>query len=365
MTPQILLDGPSENEIPSLKSLQDRIVELELRIQRTEGKKEDDFRYVPEGTQGDLERLRHLSGFLDKEEPAVLIMGETGSYLENLARMIHLGSRANEGAWIVVGCGEFEESKIGLFEAARGGTLVLANIEKLSEQNQLQLLEILEARSNRIMRGHSSVALEARVIALGTHRLKAMVKEGAFNKSLFAVLAQVTIDVAPLRMRKEEILTLANHFGKKSFSLLGKSFLGFTREVEEFFKNYSWPGNDAELLLLLQRAALVADDSQPVKMNDFGYAMETLGSSPSITPEIPSFERVSGHELNFTNVKRKWTTSFEKEYLLFILNRHLGNVSAAAREAKLDRSNFLRLLRRHGLKAEQFRHETDSLKLVA
>ena len=178
-----------------------------------------------------------------------------------------------------------------------------------------------------------------------------------------------------LRERTHDIIPMANQFAKRFFASRGKVFNGFTAESQAALQGYRWPGNVRELVNVMERAALVArKDTEKMDICSF------LGAEPAskitVLPEPQQSEAIvsEGPRLtlvkssssspvlqlqdvmeSYTALKKRWSFSFEREYLVAILNRHDGNVSAAAREAHLDRSNFLRLLRRHRMTARDFR----------
>jgi anaerobic nitric oxide reductase transcription regulator len=166
---------------------------------------------------------------------------------------------------------------------------------------------------------------------------------------------------------------MAQSFAERAFRARSKSFAGFTSEAEQSLTGYAWPGNVRELLNVVERCALTHQGAGPVGAAELGLAAaptRTLSGGSVIAASVPNYsqsdEKANDHEMSdgYMGLKKRWSLSFEKEYLRAILRRHGGNVSSAAREAKLDRSNFLRLLRRHGLKAAEFR-TSDRAPLVA
>src|SRR6185295_15807448 len=190
----------------------------------------------------------------------------------------------------------------------------------------------------------------------------ARVREGKFRDDLYHRLSRVVVEIPALRDRIEDVVPMAQQFAEKSFKSRGKNFAGFAPEAEAWMKSYSWPGNVRELMNVIERTALVWHSSGRVGTKDLGGGgsngaapasngsrkLELVSSTASINPaDVGS--------IGYTELKRKWSEAFEKEFLIASLSKHGGNVSAAARESKLDRSNFLRLLRRHGLKAQEYR----------
>ena len=343
---------------------------LKLRLKRTEGKAEDIYRFLSKTSQTILNDIREISPV----EPSVLLIGESGTGVESICRVVHQSSHRAEGPWITLNCAElndaafepelmgFEkgailgvsESKAGLLELAQGGTLCLFNFDNLSLHRQTQLFGIVKAGAFRKLGGREDLKLDVKLLASA----RPSFRERAENDDIVSEIFDLILDVPSLRDRKSEILAQALRYGEASFRAQGKRFQGFSSDVESFMQIYSWPGNDAEMVAAIQRAALVTDGTDPISLFDLGFSSEPKSFSlpqPQGHPLIRTFNPSKGVELSFTKVKKQWSSSFERDYLVFILKRHQGNVSAAARDARLDRSNFLRLLRKHTIKSEEYR----------
>lgn len=138
-----------------------------------------------------------------------------------------------------------------------------------------------------------------------------------------------------------------------------KSFSGFSPDAEASLQNYSWPDNVRELLNVIERAALIHEGTGVVTSSTLAIPARTARSDIpeprlQLVPSPFAAPSASG-AIGYMKLKKQWAENFEREYLVSALSRHGGNVSAAAREAELDRSNFLRLLRKYGLKSQQYR----------
>jgi transcriptional regulator with GAF, ATPase, and Fis domain len=128
--------------------------------------------------------------------------------------------------------------------------------------------------------------------------------------------------------------------------------MGFSVDADQGITDYFWPGNVRELLNVVERTALVYTGAGTVSFRDLSIpATQRVGTDGPKLELVPTLSTEEG----YMRLKKRWSSSFEREYLGSLLSKAGGNVSAAAREAKLDRSNFLRLLRRHGLRAQEFR----------
>ncbi len=372
---------------------QELIGRLEARIERIEGKTEDQFWYVSKSasmapTNEWLTVLRREAMRGGAEEPTVLILGESGTGKEGIARMVHAGSRRGKGPWIAVNCANFSEQlleselfghergaftgatsmKRGLFEIARGGTLFLDEIGEMDIKLQAKILRVLQEKTFRRVGGMADLETDVRIVAATNQDLKSKIQGGKFRDDLYHRLSRVVVDLPALRARKEDVVPMARQFAERAFKARGKAFHGFEEEAEQSMEGYSWPGNVRELLNVIERVALVWEGKGSVSARllaipQQGGARPAVSGAPKLelvnSAQKPSFDfSVQGQEgevVSYTEIKKRWSDAFEREYLISILGKHGGNVSAASREAKIDRSNFLRLLRRHQIKAESYR----------
>ena len=359
----------------------DLVARLEARVQRVEGKTEDKYWYVSKATSMAkvnewLTVLRREAMRGDAEEPTVLILGESGTGKEGIARMVHTGSRRGKGPWVAVNCANFNEQlleselfghergaftganvlKRGLFEIAKGGTLFLDEIGEMDVKLQAKLLRVLQEKVFRRVGGTADLETDVRVVAATNRNLGEKVGEGKFRDDLYHRLSRVVVEIPALRNRSGDIVPMAKQFGERAFGSRAKPFSGFSPEAEQALTSYGWPGNVRELLNVVERTALIWEGGGTITAKSLGLPANSVTSSTSRLEAIPSMSL--GDTGSYTDLKKKWCDSFEREYLIATLAKHGGNVSAASRDSKLDRSNFLRLLRRHGLKAQDYRKLT-------
>lgn len=294
--------------------------------------------------------------------------------------MIHAGSRRAKGPWVAVNCANFSEQlleselfghergaftgantmKRGLFEIAKGGTLFLDELGEMDVKLQAKLLRVLQEKMFRRVGGTSDIEADVRIVTATNVNLKDKVSQGQFREDLYHRVSGVVVEVPALRDRPEDIVAMACQFAERAFRSRGKTFSGFTPEAETALRDYGWPGNVRELLNVIERTSLLAEGTSPITFKGLSIP---AGSGPRALGQAPKLEVVQspftltpeGMVEGYMAMKKKWSDSFEREYLVTSLGRHRGNVSAAAREAKLDRSNFLRLLRRHHLHAADYR----------
>lgn len=351
---------------------------LRARVGRAEGVNEDRYWFISKSES--MQKVNEVISALQREsmkgsakEPTVLLLGEAGTGKEGVARQIHAGSRRGNGPWISVNCGDFTEHsleseifghekgahagavslKYGALELAQSGTLFLNEVTALGEKLQSKFLGFLEKGTYRRVGGTEDLSSDVRVIASTNYGIGEILEKNMLRSDLKASISKFEIEIPALRNRKDEIVKIAHTFLEAAFSSCGKRFSGLTPEAERTLENHPWPGNLREMLNMSERIALLWKGNGPVAdqhlglQNTQGSAATSEGFKMSALPSLS--------EDGYMDLKRKWSDRFEYEYLSAALGRHGGNVSAAAREAKIDRSNFLRLLRRHGLNAQGFR----------
>lgn len=392
---------------------QDLIGRLEARIERVEGKTGQNTWYNSQSpamtkvTEWMNVLKRESTGSANAEEPTVLVLGESGTGKEGIARQVHQYSRRSKGPWVAVNCANFNEQlleselfghekgaftgantmKRGLFEIAKGGTLFLDELGEMDVKLQAKLLRVLQEKNFRRVGGTIDIDADVRVVAATNVNLGAKVKDGSFREDLYHRISRVVVEVPALRDRKEDLIPMAKYFANRAFQARGKAFPGFTPEAETSVSTYSWPGNVREMQNVAERVALIYVGNAPISAQNLGLpskgatvlkpqfgVVQGGGTTPTGGGgggggglPIPTNMPEAGQNADagsYMDLKKKWVDSFEREYLTNTLNRHHGNVSAAARESKLDRSNFLRLLRRHGIKAQEFRQVGDTQEVA-
>lgn len=298
-----------------------------------------------QGLAGVASRVRKIAA-----SPApVLLMGETGTGKEIIARTIHSLSERKSGPFLAVNCGAISENLVeselfghergaftgaattrkGKFELAAGGTLFLDEIGDISLRAQVALLRVLQERVLTRVGGNSEQRVDVRVVA-ATHRdLPAMVSAGTFREDLFYRLAVLPIAVPPLRERLCDLKSLVDHFVDK---WLRTSPYARAPTVSEdllrFLLSYRWPGNVRELENFVQRA-LTLCDGETLTVDDFTFR-EFPGTVESARSDAGERDR---------------------DELRALVASNGGNLSAAARSASVARSTLVSRLKKHGLLA--------------
>ena len=305
------------------------------------------------GLYGRSEPLRRLAATIASLAPttvSVYLRGESGTGKELVARAIHDGGPRVEQPFVTVDCGAIsptlfaselfghergaftgaERKHIGAFERADGGTVFLDEVAELSPELQASLLGALERRRIRRVGGTQDIPIDVRVVC-ATHRdLRAEVNANRFRLDLFYRLAIVRVVVPPLRERTSDIPLLIAHFLQEAGHEGPMEALFPPSSLEEL-KRQPWPGNVRELRnTVLATLAL----GRPPPPDESDAAVPALGDALLARP--------------YKDARREVLDAFERRYLEALLARS-GSVRAAAREASMDRSYLIELLRRHGL----------------
>ncbi len=246
-------------------------------------------------------KVLEIAEAVARSDATVLIQGESGTGKELIARMVHASSVRRSQAFVAVNCAALPDTlleselfghekgaftgaqvrKIGKFELAHGGTILLDEISEMELPLQAKLLRVLQEREVDRVGGKEPISIDVRVLATTNRSLEQMVKEGKFRADLYYRLNVIPLTVPALRQRKKDIRLLAEYFMKKN---LGNSAPVLSEEVLVSLENYSWPGNIRELQNSVERAAILAMGNSP-KREDF---LLSSGMSSSVEVEIPS-----------------------------------------------------------------------------
>jgi two-component system, NtrC family, response regulator GlrR len=336
------------------------------------------------GTSEAIATVRDVIARVAATEATVLILGESGTGKEVAARSLHVQS-GRKGAFVTVNCGalpaELLESELfglrrgaagaprdkeGLFAAADQGTLLLDDIGDAPASVQIKLLRVLQERSYVPVGATDARPADVRVIA-ATHRdLRADVEAGRFREDLFYRLHVVPVTMPPLRERTQDIPLLAELFLTRAAAQHKLKAPHLSHEALRQLTAHSWPGNVRELANVVEGAALLSEDGvlrpQHVLAVLPRRGDEKLDLKPQakLAESTPAAEYVqsAGQMLASTGQlppMREARESFDRAYLEELLKRSGGNVSAAARTAGRNRTDFYELLHRYQLNPSDFR----------
>jgi len=283
----------------------------------------------------------------------VLILGETGTGKELVARTIHDLSPRGDRRFVAFNCGAFTEELIaselfgyekgaftgagqmkkGLLELADGGTVFFDEVGELSQPMQVKLLRVLQERAVMRVGGSAEIPIDVRILAATNKNLRKEAEEGAFRLDLFYRLDVLTIQVPSLAERKEDIPLLVNHFLAKH-SPQGAVAPRLSGELGERLQQYAFPGNIRELENIAQRLLLQSDGAPVI-------------APVHLVEEMQQVTAVPGR----AEAERDWPTLAEQEkrYILEVLDEVEGNKSKAARILDIDRVSLWRKIKRYGL----------------
>lgn len=291
------------------------------------------------------EMLRHLKK-VAPTNMTVLITGESGSGKEYVARIIHQNSKRKETNFIAVDCGSLSKElapselfghlkgsftsavsdKKGVFEQANGGTVFLDEVGNLPYEVQVQLLRALQELKIRPVGSATDIKVDVRIIVATNENLETAISENRFREDLYHRLNEFSIHIPPLRERGNDIILFAQHFLENANGELEKQSKGFSEEVVESLKQYSWPGNLRELRNVVRRAVLFAE-------GDY------------ISPEdLPPFLAEKQFEESLP-----LRSENEQERIEIALQRAQGNKTLAAKLLKIDRKTLYNKMHQYGM----------------
>ena len=294
----------------------------------------------------------------------VLILGETGTGKELIARSVHELSRRANGSFVPVDCGAIPENLLeselfgyergaftgadrqrqGLLEAASGGTFFLDEIGDLPAVLQAKLLRVLQERRLRRVGGNVEVDIDVRVVAATARDLDRMVQAQQFREDLFYRINVVRIDLPPLRERGDDLGLLAESFSERFSREMERPVPAFSTEAWALLRRHHWPGNVRELQNVIRRAITLSD-------------RDIIGAEDLPVALLASVDRTGGEQpRGFFELRKEFTARFEREYFTSLLKRHRGHVQAAANEANLPRGTMYRLLKQHRIDPADYRH---------
>ena len=298
-----------------------------------------------------MQRLFEVLPAIAVSPSTVLVLGETGTGKELIARTIHSLSLRNRGPFVAVNCGALpdtlleselfgyksgaftgaQKDKPGRFALAKGGTIFLDEIAEISQALQVRLLRVLQERSYEPLGATRSEAADVRVIVATNKDLAEQMETGAFREDLYYRINVMRVELPPLRRRKEDIPLLVDHFVSRFNRLQQKSIQGVSAEAVSLLMAHDWPGNVRELENVIERAFILRNEGH----------IEIA--------QLPG-------ELTATQVKSGIDTDigsacdlFEAQRIRAALERNAFNRLAAARELGIHKTTLYRKVERLGI----------------
>jgi two-component system NtrC family response regulator len=304
------------------------------------------------GVVGTSEAMTHVCTLVEKaaaSDISVLLLGETGTGKELLARALHLGSARVRGPFVAINCAAIPEhlleselfghergaftgavrQSIGRFELAEGGTLFLDEISDMPLALQAKLLRFLQERLIQRVGGRRNIPIDARIIS-ATHRdLQSLLEEGAFREDLYYRISELAIEIPPLRERPEDVVLLARHFFERYRKEAERPLQGLALDAVAAIVSHPWPGNVRELENRMKRAVVIAEGRR-VTARDLD-----LAAGASEGPRSFALKQTL-KEAEHRALVRAWAEAD-------------GNVSRVSRLLGVSRPTVYKLLRDHGL----------------
>jgi DNA-binding NtrC family response regulator len=325
--------------IAERRDMANRAAALETRLKAAEGAP------LLIGDTPVMQQVRRLIETIAPTDATVMILGETGTGKELVARNLHDKSRRSDRAFIPVNCGALPENLVeselfghrkgaftgadtnrkGLFEVANGGTLFLDEVGELDKSVQVKLLRFLESGEIRRVGENEPFRVDVRVLCATNRDLREMVATEHFREDLFFRLNTFEISLPPLRDRRSDIPGLAQHMLARYVSRRGLTQSTITAEALEILQNHTWPGNIRELANIIERATILAGDS-PILPEHLPTQM------PARTKAQPaSSTAVGGPHFQIPD-GAPTLRDIEMRYIQVVLEKHSGNKPAASRE---------------------------------
>ena len=330
------------------------------------------------GTSPSIARVREIIERVAATEVTVLITGESGTGKELAARALHSMSPRRAGQFVAVNCAaiprELLESELfghtkgaftgankdreGLFAAAKGSTLFLDEIGDASPEVQAKLLRVLQEKRYTPVGSTVEREADARIVAATNRDLRADVRAGRFREDLYFRLHVVPLPMPSLRERREDVPLLAEVFLERAAARHHLNVPRLSQSATDALMAHTWPGNVRELANVIEAALLLAKSSE--------LSAEHLGpltaANDNLVPREQAPQPRSWLDAALAPLRdaelpalKEARDAFERGYLVEILRRSGGNVTAASRAAGRNRTDFYELMKRHGLSPAEFK----------
>lgn len=307
--------------------------------------------------------LFHVISEVAKHSTSILIQGESGTGKGLSARAIHKQSSRSNKAFIEVNCaaipgtlleselfgyeaGAFTDAKkrkIGLIEAASGGSMLLDEIGDMDFHLQAKFLRVLEDGYIRRIGGTENIPIDVRFIFSTNKDLNKMVAEGHFREDLFYRISIVPVTIPPLRERVEDIILIALYYVDEFNKKLKKKVQNISKDAEIILKNYPWPGNVRELKNIIERVMIlqnigstITPDNLPTEIK---AAMRHATGSVNLNALMP---QLMVDKIDYEKVTKKIISNIKREILNNALQANMGNKTKAAKRLGISRYKFIR-----------------------
>ncbi len=343
------------------------LAENEMQVQNRElMQRKGDIAAVSHQLIGNSPKIRKVITMVQKVAPTdstVLLYGESGTGKELIARAIHANSPRK--VFFAVDCGTLSDNlleselfghtkgsftgahkdKDGIFALADHGTVFLDEISNISIEVQGKLLRFLETREFLPLGATSHRKVDVRLIFATNRHLNEMVAEGSFREDFYYRIYVYPVNLPALRERKTDILPIAYHFLKQFSRKMDRNISGFDDKAANRLTDYGWPGNVRQLRNIIERAVILCEKEQitlkelalPDGCGGIGQLLEYV---PSTNEELKEIKK---------EIREKAVMTVEKNFILNALVRNDWNVTLAAKQTGLQRTNFQKLMKKYGI----------------
>ncbi len=351
-----------EKVLLEVKNIFDR-QQVESEVQQLKTIADLEYRMI--GNSPAMQKLRGEIELAAPSDSRILIFGENGTGKELVAREIHLKSRRADKAFLKINCAaiprELIESelfghekgsftgairkKIGVFEEANGGTLLLDEVGDMALETQAKLLRVLQENEFTRVGGTATIPFNVRIVSATNKDLKAQIAEGFFREDLFFRINVIPLRVPPLRERPEDIPSLVHHFLKAYSQKNGKKVKEINRDALQPLIEYDWKGNIRELRNFIERLVIMTESPRLTRTDVAVLLPELKSAVDAGTPLNPTPDPLEALSL------KDYQEHFEKQLLQKFFQKYQGNVSRLAEALKTDRANLHRKLKKYGIKS--------------
>ncbi len=327
-----------------------------------------------------MEKFLHIARKVSRSSSTALILGETGVGKEQLARAIHSQSPRSAAPFIVLNCGAVPEALLetelfghergaftgavrahrGHFELAHRGTIFLDEIGEMPVHLQVKLLRVIQERTIQRVGGEDALPIDVRILAATNRDLATEIREKRFRSDLYYRLSVVTLEIPPLRDRKDDIQMLVETYFEQFKAQMPTSAESISEAAMETLRAYDWPGNIRELINVVERAVLLCDGEEivPEDLPEVVSAAAVPKAPAAVTRQFDNaLQGLDNAWLTrpLAESRLAWNTAHERAYLQGLLRQTKGRISETAQRSGIDPRSLYAKMKQLGLRKEDFR----------